>query len=254
VPQSIERLAVALSIQLTAIDEIAQLIRDELNKCPSKAHKIKDSDDVSPQRLALLYNTHFGEDIYEWMLVDWIQTLEEAEVEKVGEVRTLLKDGKVRKKLDKLSKRIRGFRLEASEWAVYSALVVTETTKTAGERAVEKRIQEEWDEIVATARREALSELPDSLEEFVEMLGSGDFPTDAIRELGGIQGCDRCGVAILRPEQAAEAVLDYYGNPDLDVDIEGLLAETVASDAPEVESVDYSGLCQYCGHQATNYN
>jgi hypothetical protein len=155
----------------------------------------------------------------------------------------------MRKKLDKLSNRIRGFPLQKLEWAVYSAVVADEVTTTAGIRAVKKRIQEEWDEITATARREALSSMPESFGEFVEMLQSGYFPEDAIAELGGIQSCYRCGCAILRPEQAAEAALEYYGNPDADVDIEALFEEASGVDGPEVESVDFSGSCQYCGHQ-----
>jgi putative GTP pyrophosphokinase len=249
VPLSIQRLAQALSTQLSAIDEIGQLIRDELNQCPLVADNIRDLDDISPQRLALLYKHKFGEEIYEWSLIDWVRYLDEAEVEKVGEVRTLLDDTKMRKTLDKVSTRIRGFSLENLEWAVYSALVTTEASKALGIKAVQRRIQDEWDEIVATARREALSELPDTLEEFVEMLQTGSVPSEALKELGGIQSCYRCGTDILRPEQAAEAVLDHYGNPDSDLDLESLFELLNGEDTPEVESVDFSGVCQYCGYQ-----
>jgi hypothetical protein len=87
----------------------------------------------------------------------------------------------------------------------------------------------------------------DTLEEFVEMLQSDSFPSDAIAELGGIHNCFRCGTDILIPKYAAEAVLEYYGNPDVDVDLESLFERTTGE--PEVESVDYSGACQYCGYQ-----
>jgi ppGpp synthetase/RelA/SpoT-type nucleotidyltranferase len=249
VPQSIQRLARALSTQLSAIDEIAQLIRDELNQCPEKASHIKDSDYISPQRLALLYKNQFGDEVYEWTLIEWVRTLEEAEIEKIGDVRALLNDVDMRKKIDKLSNRIRGFLLEDLEWAVYSAVVAGEITTTAGIKAVKKRIQEEWDEIAATAWREALSSMPDTFEEFVEMLQSGYFPQDAIAELGGIQSCYLCGRTILRPEQAAEAAFEYYGNPDVDVGLETLFEEASGVHGPEVESVDFSGACQYCGYQ-----
>jgi len=249
VPPSIQTLAHALSTQLSAIDEIAQLIRDELNQCPPVAKRIKNSDYISPQRLALLYKHEFGEEIYEWSLIDWVRHLEEAEAKTVGDVRRLLNDTKMRKALDRISNRIRGFPLEDLEWAVYSALVATEASRILGIKAVQRKIQDEWTEIVATARREALSEMPDTVEEFAEMLQTGSVPVWALKELGGIQSCHRCGTDILRPEQAAEAVLDYYGNPDSALELESLFEQLSGEDAPEVESVDYDGVCQYCGYQ-----
>jgi len=246
-PQNIQKLARALSIQLSAIDDIAQLIRDELNKCPPQADEIQDSDAISPQRLALLYKHKFGKDIFEWTLVDWIQTLYEAEAETIGDVRKLLNDEKLRNILDKLAVKIRKFPLEDSEWAVFSAVVATEASISIGIKTVRSRIQQEWDEIVATARREALSGMPETLDEFIQMLQSGVIPTEALAELGGIQSCYRCGSDILRPEQAAEAVLDYYGWPDTDIDLEQLFIN--ADSEGIVESADYSGVCQYCGYQ-----
>jgi len=249
VPPSIQKLAQALSTQLSAIDAIGQLIRDELNQCPPVAEKIKESDCITPQRLALLYKQKFGEEIYEWSLIDWVKHLEEAEAKTIGDVQRLLDDTKTRSALNRISDRIRGFPLEDLEWAVYSALVATESSNSKGIKAVQKRIQDEWDEIVATARRDALSGLPDTLKEFAEMLRSGSVPSEALAELGGIQSCYRCGAHILRPDQASESVLDYYGNPDSELDLEALFEQLNGEDTPEVESVDYSGVCQYCGYQ-----
>jgi len=249
VPPSIRTLAHALSTQLSAIDEIGQLIRDELNQCPLVAEEIKDIDYITPQRLALLYKHKFGEDIYEWFLIDWVKNLEEAEANTIGDVCGLLEDTKIRATINKISNRIRGFDLENLEWAVYSALVASESSTHQGVRAVQSRIQDEWDEIVTTARSEALSEMPETLEEFAEMLEAGSVPIWALKELGGIQSCYRCGTDILRPEQAAEAVLDYYGNPDTELGLKSLFEQVDSADVPEVESVDYSGICQYCGYQ-----
>ncbi|MCF6154541.1 MAG: hypothetical protein E3K36_04660 [Candidatus Brocadia sp.] len=145
--------------------------------------------------------------------------------------------------------KIRGFSLEHSEWVIFSALIATESSLTTGIKAVRKQIQDEWDEIVATARKEALSGMPETLDKFIQMLQSGEIPAEALAELDGIQGCYRCGADIFRPEQAAEAVLGYYGWPDTNVDLEQLFKDANAEGIPEIESVDYSGVCQYCGYQ-----
>lgn len=61
---------------------------------------------------------------------------------------------------------------------------------------VRKRVQEEWDEIVAVARHEVLSEMPDTLEKFVEMIESGSVPIEALVELGGVR-CDSGSATII---------------------------------------------------------
>lgn len=244
VPPSALKIAQALSTQLSAIDEIAQLIRDDLNRCPAIAEEMVGSDPITPQRLALLYEQKFGEQIYEWSLIEWIRQLEEAEAKSIGDVEALLDDAKTRSFLDRISDRIRGFPLEDLEWAVYSATVAAEPSPLKGIRAVQKRIQDGWDEIVAVARREILSSMPESLEEFKEMLLNGSGPCEFLTELGGMGKCRRCGADIVKPERAAEAVLEYYGNPSTDLGLEELFA-----DLPEAESVDYDGVCQYCGYQ-----
>ena len=247
VPESIAKMSRALSTHLSAIDEIAQLIRDELNQIPTKAEKIKDSDVITPQRLALLYTELFGEEIYEWTLVDWVEHLREAEIERIGEVRSLLSDESTRKHLDKLAMNIRKFDIEDAEWVVYSAQIAGEINKSAGIKAVRRAIQRNWDEIVSTARNDMLSGLPETFQEFVNKLRAGSVSCEAMRELGGIQDCKRCGNDILRPECAAEAVWEYYGEPDVDMGELGSLFMQLLE--PEVESVDFSGYCQFCGHQ-----
>lgn len=246
VPPQIFKLAQALSTQLSTIDEIAQLIREELNKSPTVSDEIKDSDTITPQRLAFLYKNKYGEDIFEWSLLNWIENLKDAEISKIGDVRELLIDDKMRERLNRIADEIRGFYLEDSEWAVLSSLVATEFNESRGIRLAKQELQSEWDEIIAFNRGEALSEMPETLDEFIQMLESKHVPLDALRELGGVEDCFRCGTEILRPDVAAEAVLDYYGNPDIEVNLEALFIDT---DIPELESFDFSGACSYCGYQ-----
>jgi ppGpp synthetase/RelA/SpoT-type nucleotidyltranferase len=246
VPPQISKLAQAFSKQISAIDGIAQLIREELTKTPKVADEIRDTDTITPQRLALLFKNKYGEDIFEWSLLDWMGNLKEAELSTIGEVRELLDDDKTRRTLNKLASGIRRYYLEDSEWAVLSSLVATEFSVLRGIKLAKQKLQSDWDEIVATARGEVLSEMPDTIDGFIQKLESGHVPFAALRELGGVEDCFRCGTEILRPDVAADAVLNYYGNPDIEVDLETLFMST---DIPECESVDFSGACHYCGYQ-----
>ena len=124
VPRHISKLANALSKQLSAIDEIAQLIRDELTKIPEIADEMMDTDTITSQRLALLFKSKYGEDIFEWSLLNWMENLKEAELSTIGEVRELLDDDKTRGRLNKIASEIRQYYLEDSEWAVLSSLML----------------------------------------------------------------------------------------------------------------------------------
>ena len=63
-PELIVATSKAISKQLSAIDELAQQIRNELNKPSEKAQNIKETDPLSPQRLALLFNQKYNDDIW----------------------------------------------------------------------------------------------------------------------------------------------------------------------------------------------
>ncbi len=67
-PELIAATSKAISKQLSAIDDMAQQIRNELNKPAEKAQDIKETDPLSPQRLALLFNQKYNDDIWQWSL------------------------------------------------------------------------------------------------------------------------------------------------------------------------------------------
>lgn len=239
-PQLIEGLAVVLAEHLAAIDRTAQLVRDELNKPAQTASALADTDSVSPQGLALIFKETYGEEIYEYTLIDWRYALEEAEVETMGEVLALLRDSKLGARLDRIAEQIRGSILEPGEWAVFAALVAAEGSREAGVRAVRKRIQRQWDEITTQARQQVL---PGSIEEFAEALKDGDLSLrDSLAVLDCFDKCVRCGNEVfLGAEAAVEAVLRYYGKRKDQWDLQRHLADL------EFEEGD-TGLCSYCSN------
>jgi ppGpp synthetase/RelA/SpoT-type nucleotidyltranferase len=244
VPKNISKLTQALSKQLSAIDEIAQLIRDELDRPAGKSKRIKDSDPVSPQRLALLYEQIYGEELYEWSLNDWVLNLGEAEIDTIGEVRTILNDTKLRDILDRIARRIRKYSLDDREWAVNSALVASEIDKPTGIKAVKKDIQEQWDEITAQARS---SMLPGSIDEFIDEFKEGFLSIEeTFSLLDCIQGCERCGIDILvDSESAAQAVADYYEAEDRLDELYELIEEWRFEHGNSMDGK----FCSYCDYQ-----
>ena len=97
-------------------------------------------------------------------------------------------------------------------------------------------MQREWDEIVTIARGEALSKerCPRPLEEFIEDLRSGVVPTGASGGIGReteLLPLAEC-ISFDRSKRQG-AVLDYYGNPDNDGDLESPFEGLSGEDAPE---------------------
>ena len=248
VPSRIKRLAKTLADQLRALDETAQQIRNELNMPVLTADSIKDSDPISPQRLALLYKETFSEEIYEWTLIRWRQLLDEAEVESIGESRTLLDDIDLRERLDKMAERIRSFPLNADEWVVYSALVASEISMQSGLRAVRKQIKDDWDEITATVRSELL---PFNIDGFMEELQTGgSWITQYLSVLDCLKGCARCGTKI--PEDTdfiVSAMIDYYKLDRNQGDLEDRLYEAIESWRFQEGYGGDSDFCDWCDYQ-----
>ena len=215
----------AISKQLSAIDDMAQQIRNELNKLAEKAQDIKETDPLSPQRLALLFNQKYNDDIWQWSLYDWMSSLEEAEAENIRDVRELLDDNKLRQRLDETVDNIRGYPLEDSEWVVYSAMVAAEVNTEAGIKSVKDRIEEEWDEITTIALRESL---PPTIEDFIDELEDvtsyrtkdSEDQAEEIKSYFSLLECiseDMYGMKELDTICAVENLTAYYGD-DIDED------------------------------------
>jgi putative GTP pyrophosphokinase len=244
VPKNMAKLTQALSKQMSAIDEIAQLIRDQLDRPAGKSKRIRDSDPVSPQRLALLYEQVYAEELYEWSLHDWFLNLDEAEIDTIGEVRTVLNDTKLRDILDRIARRIRKYSLDDTEWAVYSALVASEIDIPTGIKAVKKDIQDQWNEITSQARS---GMLPGSIDEFIDEFKEGSLSVEeTFLLLDCIQGCGRCGIDILiDTESAAQAVADYYEAEDRIYELHELIEAWRFEHGNSMDGI----LCSYCDYQ-----
>jgi putative GTP pyrophosphokinase len=219
-PELIAATSKAISKQLSAIDELAQQIRNELNKPAEKAQDIKETDPPSPRRLALLFSQKYNDDIWRWSLYDWMSNLEEAEAETIRDVRELLGDDKLRAELDEITEDIRGYPLEDSEWVVYSAMVAAEVNTEAGIESIKDRIGKEWNEITTIALRESL---PPTIEDFIDELEyvtsyrtkDSEDQAEEIKSYFSLLECiseDMYGMKELDTICAIEALAAYYGN------------------------------------------
>ncbi len=255
IPPIIYKLSRRLADQLAVMDDIAQDIREELSK---KVEPVAIEDDKVPitkQAMALIYYELFSEKVMEFELQIALKELTELGIPTVEELRKRLPSDKVYRKLDGLHRKYFG------GWKVHNmdSLVWGIKVMLSGDRAYREFIdktKEEWDEVVAIARREILSELPKTVEELIRdikgrSLGRGFY--EALEELGGVNECDLCGTNIFEPVAASEVLSEHYETEDdakiveLTESLYELYGDGTGGEI-ECEDAGHSGLCPHCAH------
>lgn len=255
IPPIIYKLSRRLADQLAVMDDIAQDIREELSK---KVEPVAIEDDKVPitkQAIALIYYELFNEKPTEFELQIALKELTELGIPTVEKLRKCLPSDKVRKKLDGLNRKyFGGWKVNNMDSLVWGVKVIL-----SGDRAYREFIdktKEEWDEVVAIARREILSELPETVEELIRdikdrSLGRGFY--EALEELGGVKECGLCGTNIFEPDTASEVLSEHYEikNDTKIMELTELLYELYGDGTGgeiECEDADHSGLCPHCAH------
>ena len=236
-----------LSGALDTLDHLADRFRDQIEQEVIPPNDLSDDAPLDKEGIAFLCYELFGEKPQEYEVEYLLKRAAEYGVGSIGDVRKGL-DEKVVKRLVKIhDSRFPGIPL-GSDLLEYGMLYAIKGP--AAYRDYKAKIESEWEEIEAYGRDEALAGLPDTFDEFVEMLEEGNVPWEAIKELGGVEECARCSVDILAPDAAAEAILHHYGHPDTSVDLEALMFDIVNDyNCPfEPESVNTSGICPYCDY------
>ena len=252
IPPIIGKLARRLADQLAVMDAIAQDIREELLKQVEPPVLESDRVPITKQAIALVYYELFEEKPREFDLQIAMKELAELRIPTIEEWRKHLPSDEIQEKLDKLHKEYFG------GWAVNNMdkLIWGTRIMLFGDRAYREfvdRTKEEWSETVAIARREILSELPETVNELKDdiknrNLGRGFY--EALKELGGLKECDLCGTDIFDPDIATEVLLDHYETEE-DLELVDLIIDLYADGAGgeiECEDAGHGGLCTHCAH------
>lgn len=240
-PDLAKRVSEHMSRALSAVDHLADDLREEIVRLVEPPSDLSDDTPLNRGGIAFLYYAVFGEKPQEYE-VDYLREHAERHgVSTVGQAKAALTED-VLKRLAEIHQRRFWMRISPAEAFEYALLYAVK-----GEDAYtdyRTHVEMEWADVEATARREMLAEMPDTYEEFLKLLERGDFPMDALAELGAVKDCMRCGNDYLDAEVAIEAVCEFYGVEDVDAELAPFLW-----DSPDLGSQDYPGYCSYCGYQ-----
>jgi putative GTP pyrophosphokinase len=237
-----------MSRTMAALDKMSNDFRKEIEAKVEPPNDLSDQAPLNREGLAFLFYEIFGERPEEYEVHWFIKVSQECGLLTVGEARK----GMLKEVFDKI-RTIHDGRFSMVPVSDSDLFAVSLKYSAKGSEALKdykRQIEEEWAEVESIARQENLSGMPETFEEFIGLLKDREVPWEAFRELGGVQDCMRCKTEIFVPDRAAEGVLDFYGSPETDEDVEHLLWDASNNyESPfEPESADFSGVCSYCGH------
>ena len=244
-PELAQPISRHLSDSLHALDNLADEFRQKIEATVEAPNDLSDEAPLNRDGIAFLYYEVLGDKPQEYEVEFLLKQAEELRLQTIGDVRKGLREDVLRQ-LSKIHD-TRFARLPIG----YDLLQFGMRFAVHGARAFDeyrKHIEDEWEEIERIGRAEILAEMPDTFDDFVSASERGDIPWDALEELGACSDCMNCGVRIFDPTVAAETVLDHYGFPETDINVEPLLLGALDDCPWEEESVNTSGVCPWCDH------
>jgi ppGpp synthetase/RelA/SpoT-type nucleotidyltranferase len=237
-----------LADQLAILDDIAQDIRDAASAVvqPSEA---PDDAAITKSRLADVYYNRFGASIHDYQIQVWMNALVHEGACTMGQAKALLPTDAIIDRLASIYRDVWGT-TDIPEDTMLSWGVRIMGGVPNAFRQFRSAIEAEYQDLMAFARREALSELPNTVDELIKSIRDGDIGIQdiwhALKEIGGLSECGRCGEFYFDSYAAYEGLIDHYGADN--TDLLDLLYEAEAEGGFEVESADSPGYCSYCGY------
>ena len=270
-PSMILKLSRRLADQLRVLDDIAQDIRDAISQevaienLPSDAPSTKEG-------LAFVYEEQSGKKLLDYEIQQWMHSLDEEGIKTLGEARDLLPSQDVRNKMQKISNDVWGIQEvddivvegepDGSPWLAWGppvGMMLYYGTKIMagdnnGYREFRNAVERDYADTLSVARREAVSALPETVDELILGITNGSIDADdlayTLRVIGGIDECYICGEEILSSEDAHEALETHYN--DFREELPRLLHEMESSFAMDTADEDMLGLCHHCAHLLTS--
>jgi len=234
-----------LSESLSSLDKLADEFRRQMENIVEPPNDLSDDARLDRQGIAFLYYEILGEKPQEYEVDILVKHAHECGLRTIGDARRGLGEDVLQRLRQIHDARFGGWPI-GSQVLEYGFLYAAQGPLAFEE--YRKLVQAEWEDIERTAQAEALSEMPETFDEFVADLKRGDVPWGALEELGGVKRCSVCGTKILDPDAAAEGVMEHYEVDDADIDILALICG-IASESPfEPQGPNFPDLCSWCDH------
>ncbi|MEX4009843.1 GTP pyrophosphokinase [Neoaquamicrobium sediminum] len=236
---------------LSAADRIASDIRLRVRQETTPPAERPRFDTVTPAGLAWIFGDIFGRSARDFLIRQAENVVADLGITSLMDLTPLLSDDGFRKAVDAAYRS--SMPLGPSTEDIF--LAGLGALKLGREQAIEqvrRDAREEWSEIDEIGRREALSSLPPTMDDLLDVLEAFDSEGDIGRFADAfdvVHGCPICGTGVVDAGAFAEAAMKQYDVED-DDDIRERIETAVTNSGVDTGGWGDGSLCAYHNEQA----
>lgn len=241
--------SVDLSLLLAAADEIAGGIRASVRHVTVPPDEQPSLDHVTEAGLAYIFKDVFGRAPASYVVAIALSTSRDLNIVSVHGLPAILKRPGFRQRLDEVYGQLFPFPVD-SESLFIAGLHALAADDGAALRYVREQARLSLDEIDDVARRELLSELPDTAERLIDEIDDPRGETDVTvlaAALGVTDSCAYCNATIVDPFGFSEAAMYHYGLSGAEADqICERIQDAVLGSGVETGALGDPDACSHC--------
>lgn len=229
-----------LASLLSTADEIAQQVRKRISRNFRITGPV-DFDRINGDGIAYIFRNVFGSSPSEYFIRTCEEQLQKSGAVSLQHLADLLHDKVFRDRCREVYQKESRLGFSPDPGLIFMAgIKAAEKNEKAGFRYLRSIARKERTEIEAGWRNEILAQLPETIDEFCDEIGSLNI--EEIAEACGIaDSCAICGTTIVDPDSFAHEVAAHY---DVD-DSSAIFSRLMDVDAEWSDG----GLCSYHAHQ-----
>lgn len=226
-----------LSDLLVAADRIASRVRGRVTQL-----RTADDGQSVDSKLVRFYGEAFGKLPSDYVIREAREIARHLSEQELSEILSMLRDSSFKHRVDAIYREAFGLRAGLSDRFVTAVRAVASSEDDAL-RHLQAIVDAEASEIDDMWRRKALSEMPETLEDFMDLVSqSPDSIIPLADALSATGNCSVCGEVFVDPEALEESVAEYY-----EVDEAPGLAAAVTHSGLQVPDMGNPNLCMYHG-------
>lgn len=251
-PEDLRARAKDLAEVLAAADRISSDIRSRVTRETAPLEHRPDMDQISAAGLAFSFKEVFGRSPPDYAVRLALNLCDQLNIASLESLPDVLARPAFRDRVAETYRSIVGVGIAVEEIFLAALYAVAEGDGKAISW-VRGKARRERDELDQFARREALSSLPDTVEDLIEGIedprGEADIEGWA-EALGATSECAICSTTVIQPFSFAEAVVQHYEIPEGDdADIHERIEAALRASGAETGGWGDGSLCAYDNEQ-----
>jgi putative GTP pyrophosphokinase len=218
IPQLLGIISKTMSDFLYTIDNLGEKLIEEAQRV-IKSNRIEGTE-INKPNLAFIYFEKFGYYPEEFTLQGWLNYLREVGIDSISKVKEYFPNEDIKMKFNSIYEEYFPERggISDDDFLIFGTKGMIDGKKAFKEF---KSMLKEEQEDIALYHREILSDMPETIEEFMDLFVMRDKDDDIcsniygyLEALGAIESCARCGTDFVNLDRAVEGILDYYGEDE----------------------------------------